>query len=215
MALGGYRPEDCVEARLANNESGVVTVYPEDTTLQVYCDHDTDGGGWLVFQRRQDGSVDFYRGWTEYQNGFGDPSAEFWLGLDALHTLTSKQSYGLRVDLVMWNGTKGHATYSDFSIGDSSDNYRMRFGTFTGGNAGDSMNEGKNQPFSTHDADHDETQTNCADYHHGAWWYNSCHDGQLNSRYKDSRIKGWDGVVWFGFDENYSLKFSEMKIRPL
>jgi len=33
-----------------------------------------------VFQRRQDGSVEFYRYWTNYQNGFGDPAGEFWLG---------------------------------------------------------------------------------------------------------------------------------------
>ena len=32
-----------------------------------YCDADTEGGGWLVVQRRQDGSIDFNRGWTEYE----------------------------------------------------------------------------------------------------------------------------------------------------
>ena len=41
-------------------------------TFSVYCDTTTDGGGWMVFQRRQEGSVDFYRNWTDYQNGFGD-----------------------------------------------------------------------------------------------------------------------------------------------
>ena len=42
---------------------------------QVYCDQKTSGGGWTVFQKRQDGSVDFYRGWTDYKNGFGDLKA--------------------------------------------------------------------------------------------------------------------------------------------
>ncbi|XP_038058742.1 ficolin-1-like [Patiria miniata] len=90
--------------------SGTYTIYPEGFGVgspRVYCDMGTDGGGWIVFQRRQDGSVDFYRNWAEYQSGFGDLSGEFWLGNDNLVTLTSDDSRGtweLSVDLEDWEG---------------------------------------------------------------------------------------------------------------
>jgi hypothetical protein len=33
-----------------------------------------------VFQRRIDGDVNFYRTFPEYEDGFGTPDDEFWLG---------------------------------------------------------------------------------------------------------------------------------------
>ena len=57
--------------------------------IQVYCDMENDGGGWTVFQRRVDGSVDFYRDWKNYTHGFGSLEGEHWLGLSKLHRLAN------------------------------------------------------------------------------------------------------------------------------
>jgi ficolin len=57
----------------------------------------TDGGGWTVFQRRVNGTADFYRNWADYQAGFGNIE-EFWLGNDHLAAMTV-QPKTLRIDM--------------------------------------------------------------------------------------------------------------------
>ena len=86
-----------------------------------YCDADADadadGGGWLVVQRRQDGSVDFNRRWVEYEEGFGSLTGELWYGLHPLHCLTNQGQWRLRIDFIFTNGTKSDMSYNSFSVG--------------------------------------------------------------------------------------------------
>ena len=62
------------------------------------CDMETDGGGWIVIQRRvAQGTVNFYRNWEDYENGFGDLDTEFWIGLGNIYELTNNEE----VDLII------------------------------------------------------------------------------------------------------------------
>ena len=106
--------------------------------IQVLCDMTTDGGGWTVFQRRLDGSVDFYLDWESYKNGFGDLNGEFWLGNDNLHRLTATDDVILRVDLEDFDGNIRYAEYTTFKVADEADKYRLSIGGYSG-TAGDSM----------------------------------------------------------------------------
>jgi len=173
----------------------------------------TDGGGWTVFQRRQDGSVDFYRGWTDYKAGFGQLTAEFWLGNDKIHRLTASRPSSLRVELEDWNGGKAYAKYGKFNIGDEQAQYRLEVDSYSG-TAGDSLTaRGNNMAFSTKDRDNDNADGyDCANSYTGAWWYKDCLYSNLNGKYLGSRAGG--GTVWYGFRRWTSLKFSEMKLRP-
>lgn len=49
--------------------SGIYLLRPRNTNhlLQAWCDHSRTEGGWTVIQRRQDGSVNFFRTWDQYK----------------------------------------------------------------------------------------------------------------------------------------------------
>ncbi len=95
----------------------------------------TPGRGWTIFQRRVDGSVDFYRNWTDYKNGFGSLTGEFWLGLDKIHRLaSSEQNHTLRVDLATFENEIAYAVYQSFSVGNETEGYILNFGNYTGNN---------------------------------------------------------------------------------
>ena len=62
---------DCLEFKQSGyHRDGVYFVHQHRyKTIEVFCDMTTDGGGWTVFQRRVDGSVDFHRDWEMYKVG--------------------------------------------------------------------------------------------------------------------------------------------------
>ena len=178
---------------------------------EVYCDTSNGGGGWLVVQRRQDGSVDFNRGWGEYEDGFGKLTGEFWYGLRALHCLTGQGGWEMRMDIKLANGTNIFLQYEQFKVASAKYKYKLTIGGFQGTTT-DPMAHHNEMYFSTRDSDNDQHGSiNCAQYlHHGpggGWWYNQCITIQPNVKYKDTY-----GVLLNG--PWHVFHFIEIKIRP-
>uniref|UniRef100_A0A8D0C2N4 Tenascin n=1 Tax=Salvator merianae TaxID=96440 RepID=A0A8D0C2N4_SALMN len=208
-------PRDCSQA-LLNGEtaSGLYTIYlngDKSQPTEVYCDMSSDGGGWIVFLRRQNGEEDFYKNWRTYEAGFGNPKGEFWMGLENLHKITSQGQYELRVDL-RDHGETAYALYNRFTVGDARSRYRLKVDGYSG-TAGDSMTYHNGRSFSTFDKDNDSAITNCALSYKGAFWYKNCHRVNLMGRYGDNNHS--QGVNWFHWKgHEYSIEFAEMKLRP-
>ncbi|XP_076463944.1 uncharacterized protein LOC143296075 [Babylonia areolata] len=208
--------ETCVMAqRKGGVVSGVYTLRPDVRLdpLPVFCDMDTDGGGWIVFQRRRDGSENFFRPWNEYVDGFGDPREEFWLGLDKLYHITSGTRHSLRVDLMTFDHTKGYAFYQHFRVLSSHQNYLMTASGYSG-TAGDGLFVHDNKAFSASNQDNDDwVDGHCAANYRSAWWYAKCRVCDLNAPYSRES----DGIMWLYGDEVWGagkVSFVEMKIRP-
>ena len=85
-----------------------------------------------MFQKRLDGSRDFYLGWAKYKRGFRSVTGEFWLGLDEIHRLTSSGKNKLRVDLEDFAGNITYAEYDLFQVASEEEKYKLKVGNYAG-----------------------------------------------------------------------------------
>lgn len=209
MAIFSFK--ECRQLYLSGKKkNGVYKISPDNKeSFNVYCD--MENGGWTVIQRRFNGSVSFDRSWLEYANGFGDLSADHWLGLKHMNQITSlpNSSFDLKFDLVV-NGRKATVEYENFRVGDAISKFTLHIDE-TVKYSSEMMNCVKDngfyyqngRKFTTKDSDNDSYKTNCAhSYQNGGWWYGSCFNANLN--------KGFTSMTF----SSCKVSKSELKIRP-
>ncbi|XP_049548165.1 angiopoietin-related protein 1-like [Anopheles darlingi] len=199
------------------NVSGVYIIRVSNSSdpFKAYCEQEKFGGGWIVVQHRFNGSIDFYRNWDEYRDGFGNLDSEFWLGLEKMHQITRLRAYELIVALKDFSGNYAYARYNAFEIGSEDEQYRLKtLGSYSG-TAGDSMTAtNKRMKFSTKDRENDVTVSGCARSFQGGWWYNGCTYANLNGLYMN--VVNYRSMHWYSFKNDYhGLSFSRMMIREI
>lgn len=220
-------PLDCTDVHDSEFTSdGVYLIFPNGrytAPVPVYCDMTTPNGPWTVFQKRFDGSENFYRSWEDYKSGFGRAYSEYWLGLENIYQLTLRRSYRLRIDLTDFDDDSRFVIYNTFSlsplaISSVAESYKLYIDGFEEGNssrpAGDSLGYHHNMAFSTYDRDRDLWSSDCATKFKGGFWYNQCEYTNPNGLYLGGPTSQYGtGMVWKTWrGYYYSMKTTQMKI---
>uniref|UniRef100_A0A8C3M3F1 Uncharacterized protein n=1 Tax=Geospiza parvula TaxID=87175 RepID=A0A8C3M3F1_GEOPR len=221
---------------VSKTPSGLYIIHPEGSNypFEVLCDMDFRGGGWTVVQKRTDGIVQFQRTWSEYLDGFGDLTGEFWLGLRKIFDIVNQKAthFSLYVDLESENDKHAYASYNGFWIEDESCYFKIHLGHYSG-NAGDAFrgyrreDNQNSMPFSTFDVDNDgcrpmctvkgQPVKSCSNFSDNTgWWFNKCGLANLNGvhRYRGRFLA--TGIHWDTWTMNkkpVKIKSVSMKIR--
>ncbi|CAG5116212.1 unnamed protein product, partial [Candidula unifasciata] len=168
----------------------------------VLCDPQTDGGGWVVIQRRKKGDVNFFRSWNDYKKGFGTADSDYWIGNDNIHDLTSQGYNELRVDFEI-DGETSYGQWSYFNVSDEESNYRLTISGISG-TIFDNLLENNDEIFKTYDRN-DYNQ--CARNNRAGWWFRGCGPSNLNGVWG---AQDRSAIAW-GDDKKFSSV--EMKVR--
>lgn len=200
-----FTGRDCLDLLYKGYKNdGFYLINPDNNGFfSVMCDQRTNGGGWVVFQRRMDGSVNFHRTWNEYKVGFGNPNGEFWLGNIRIKRIVSIY-HQLLIELRDSTKDKAFDLY-DVMIEDESKRYELVVYGYSEGTAGKMLYNRRSLGFCTYDRDHSRR---FASYFKGGFWiYWS--NFNLNAGYVHVKIK-WNS--WKS--AKIPIVDTEMKLRP-
>ncbi|XP_062593266.1 fibrinogen-like protein A [Saccostrea cucullata] len=208
----------CFDCNCALNTSSVTTgEFLLGNNKTVFCVMDTvNNHKWTIIQKRfSSGLQSFDKNWSDYENGFGSLSADFWIGNKYLHELTS--IYGntrLRIEMTTPQGKRGFVEYT-FFIDDASQNYTLHTSNYNGmlgdpfTSSGSCTECADGMKFTTKDRDNDlDSAHNCASLSGGGWWHNACQRSNLNGLFGQSSYL--HGFNWNGFVD---FSFVQMKVR--
>ncbi|CAL1301592.1 unnamed protein product [Larinioides sclopetarius] len=188
------KPMDCAELQENGvTKSGVYTIYPRNRlascqSIEIYCDMETDGGGWTVIQRR-----------GQYGN-------------EKIYSITNQGQYAVRLEMEHENGKSAFTLYENFYIEDEGAKYKLHISDGSGP-GGDSISNHDGWAFYT--SDQPNKSGNDQSTRSGGWWRNGKGTSSLNGLNHYKTGKKDDGINWhaFGGPEN-SFKATEMKVRP-
>ncbi|XP_059059920.1 protein scabrous-like [Achroia grisella] len=190
-------PKDCSNI---TGSDGKYLIRPGHAPFDTWCSN-----GSTLIQRRYNGSIEFNRKFAEYVHGFGDASAEYWLGLKSMNLLTADNCSSMRIDMIDIYGGAWYAEYEHFSVGNADTGFVLDVSGFKG-NASDAFEYQNHMEFSAIDRDRDISNTHCAGNYEGGWWFSHCQHVNINGKYNL-------GLTWFDSARNEWIAVASSEMR--
>uniref|UniRef100_A0A6B0V7Q2 Putative ficolin/ixoderin n=1 Tax=Ixodes ricinus TaxID=34613 RepID=A0A6B0V7Q2_IXORI len=194
----------------------------------VWCDMETDGGGWTVIQRRSETEgegMEFEQSEANYAVGFRhSKSPSYWIGNENIHALTTHPNNRqvLRIEMTRATKEKIIVQYTTFQVGSKKEHYQLTIGGYSSPNGSnyDALKHHNGGEFVI--ARGNYHQDLCArSAISGGWWFpfRSCMQSNLNGRKVKKvrpRTRGL-AITWYKQGDSSSYKnvyeSVEMKIR--
>lgn len=215
---------DCLDwLRQGYTKDGVYYINLQGLKKKVFCDMTTNGGGWVVIQKRFDGSVDFNRNWKSYKEGFGGVYGEHWLVNEFVHQYTKVYETEMYAQAKSFDDDIGLVKMKKFTVSNENTKYILDYSQCevlhgNGNLCKDWNSKHKGKPFTTSDMDNDEHKINCAKSYKGGWWYTGCHAVYFTGPYINGSYinNGAFGIIWHKFrGHNESLREATIAIRRI
>ncbi|XP_078321973.1 uncharacterized protein LOC111111597 [Crassostrea virginica] len=96
--------------------------FSDGNVKAIPCVNDTYS--WILIQRRFNGYILINRSWSEYENGFGSTTSEFWLGNQYISELTYAGYTVLKIHLMSFSGELREIEYN-FHVENKTNKYKL------------------------------------------------------------------------------------------